>query len=88
MHLCLQEKYFGLEKYLTAEDITKLDENSLVIYVSGYYYGRTQLIFISLIKFSLGIAEQRKLDLAGKRIGKVVKLTIENDAMRKGNKLN
>jgi hypothetical protein len=31
-----------------------------------------------------GIAEQRKLDLAAKRIGKVIKLTKENDAMRAG----
>jgi len=48
-------------------DIQKLDENSLVVYVSEYYYG---------------IAEQRKLDLAARRIGKVIKLTEENDAMR------
>jgi actinin alpha len=61
------EKYFQLEKYLTAADIQKLDENSLVVYVSEYYYG---------------IAEQRKLDLAARRIGKVIKLTEENDAMR------
>eukprot|EP01114_Cavostelium_apophysatum_P006608 TRINITY_DN179_c0_g1_i1.p1 TRINITY_DN179_c0_g1~~TRINITY_DN179_c0_g1_i1.p1 ORF type:complete len:1122 (-),score=548.09 TRINITY_DN179_c0_g1_i1:91-3456(-) len=62
------EKYIGLEKYLTPEDVTKLDENSMVVYVSEFYYG---------------IAEQRKLDLAAKRIGKVIKLTIENDAMKK-----
>jgi hypothetical protein len=37
------------------------------VYVSEYYYG---------------IAEQRKLDLAARRIGKVIKLTEENDAMR------
>lgn len=62
------EKYFQLEKYLTPEDIPKLDEASMVVYVSEYYYG---------------IAEQRKLDLAARRIGKVIKLTEENDAMRK-----
>lgn len=62
------EKYFGLEQYLTAEDIPKLDENSMVVYVSEYFYG---------------IAEQRKLDLAAKRIGKVIKLTKENDAAKK-----
>lgn len=73
-------KYFGLEQYVTPEEITKLDENSMFIYVSEYYYG---------------IAEQRKLDLAAKRIGKVIKLTkevlvqlrysnyLQNDAMRK-----
>ncbi len=38
--------YTDLEKYLTPEEITKLDENSMVVYVSEYYYG---------------IAEQRKL---------------------------
>jgi len=61
-------KYFGLEKYVTPEEIQKLDENSMFVYVSEYYYG---------------IAEQRKLDLAAKRISKVIKLTKENDAMRK-----
>jgi hypothetical protein len=29
-------KYFDLEKYLTPDDIVKLDENSMVIYVSEY----------------------------------------------------
>jgi hypothetical protein len=62
------EKYFQLEKYLTPEDIPKLDEASMVVYVSEYYYG---------------IAEQRKMDLAARRIGKVIKLTEENHAMRK-----
>jgi len=61
-------KYFDLEKYLTPDEFLKLDENSMVIYVSEYYYG---------------IAEQRKLDLAAKRIGKVIKLTKEHDAMKK-----
>eukprot|EP01102_Stenamoeba_stenopodia_P022908 TRINITY_DN971_c0_g1_i1.p1 TRINITY_DN971_c0_g1~~TRINITY_DN971_c0_g1_i1.p1 ORF type:complete len:974 (+),score=372.77 TRINITY_DN971_c0_g1_i1:168-3089(+) len=61
------EKYFQLEKYLVPEDIPKLDEASMVVYVSEYYYG---------------IAEQRKMDLAARRIGKVIKLTEENDAMR------
>jgi len=61
------EKYFQLEKYLAPEDIPKLDEASMVVYVSEYYYG---------------IAEQRKMDLAARRIGKVIKLTEENDAMR------
>jgi len=61
------EAYFGLEKYLTPEDIPKLDEPSMVVYVSEYYHG---------------IAEQRKLDLAAARIHKVIKLTIENDNLR------
>jgi len=60
-------KFFNLEKYLTPEDIWKLDENSMVVYISEYYYG---------------IYEQRKLDLEAKKIGKVIKLTKENDAMK------
>eukprot|EP01090_Pellita_catalonica_P019472 TRINITY_DN6651_c0_g1_i1.p1 TRINITY_DN6651_c0_g1~~TRINITY_DN6651_c0_g1_i1.p1 ORF type:complete len:984 (-),score=317.79 TRINITY_DN6651_c0_g1_i1:120-2789(-) len=60
-------KYFQLEKYLTPDEIVKLDEASMVIYVSDYYYG---------------IAEQRKMDLAAKRIAKVIKLTEENDKMK------
>ena len=39
----------------------------MVIYISEYYYG---------------IAEQMKLDLAARRISKVVKLTEENDALK------
>jgi len=62
------EKYFALEKYLTPDDIPKLDENSMVIYVSDYYYG---------------IAEQRKVDIAAVRIGKVILYTQENDAKKK-----
>jgi hypothetical protein len=44
--LSVTEKYFGIEKYLSAEDIPKLDENSMFVYVSEYFYA---------------IAEQRKL---------------------------
>lgn len=61
------EKYFGLEQYLQPSDIAKLDEKSMVIYVSEYFYG---------------IAERRRWDLAGRRITKLVKYTKENDAMR------
>jgi len=61
------EKYFNLEQYLTVDEYLKLDEKSMLIYVSEYY---------------LGIAEQRKIDLAARRISKLVKLTIENDALR------
>lgn len=39
----------------------------MLIYVSDYF---------------LGVAEQRKIDLAARRIGKVVKFTVENDALR------
>eukprot|EP00005_Dracoamoeba_jomungandri_P003674 CAMPEP_0174252636 /NCGR_PEP_ID=MMETSP0439-20130205/2017_1 /TAXON_ID=0 /ORGANISM="Stereomyxa ramosa, Strain Chinc5" /LENGTH=960 /DNA_ID=CAMNT_0015333199 /DNA_START=29 /DNA_END=2908 /DNA_ORIENTATION=- len=61
------EKYFGLEQYLEPGDLAKMDEMSTVVYVSEYYYG---------------IYEQRKLDLAAKKIGKVIQLTITNDALR------
>ncbi|KAJ5066874.1 alpha-actinin [Anaeramoeba ignava] len=61
------EKYFGLEKYITPDEIRKLDENSMVVYVSEYYYG---------------IAEQRKLDLAARRIKKLIILTKENDRLK------
>lgn len=61
------EKYFGLEKYITVDEFLKLDENSMVVYVSEYFYG---------------IAEQRKLDIAARRIGKLIRFTKENDAMR------
>jgi Ca2+-binding EF-hand superfamily protein len=60
-------RYFDLEKYITPDEILKLDENSCVVYVSEYYYG---------------IAEQRKLDLAARRIAKVIRFTKENDALR------
>eukprot|EP01105_Mastigella_eilhardi_P024476 TRINITY_DN6390_c1_g1_i1.p1 TRINITY_DN6390_c1_g1~~TRINITY_DN6390_c1_g1_i1.p1 ORF type:complete len:974 (-),score=347.49 TRINITY_DN6390_c1_g1_i1:92-3013(-) len=61
------EKYFSLEQYLTPAEFTKLDEASMFVYVSEYYYG---------------IAEQRKLDQAARRLGKVIKFTKTCDAMR------
>jgi len=60
-------KYFQLEKFLTATDVTKLDENSMFIYVSEFYYG---------------VAEQKKLDLAARRLTKLIKLTKENDKLK------
>lgn len=61
------EKYFLLEKYLSPADVPKLNENSMVVYIGDYY---------------TSIAEMRKKELAAKRIGKVIKLTIENDAAK------
>eukprot|EP01094_Clydonella_sp_ATCC50884_P008373 TRINITY_DN177_c0_g1_i1.p1 TRINITY_DN177_c0_g1~~TRINITY_DN177_c0_g1_i1.p1 ORF type:complete len:1232 (+),score=684.36 TRINITY_DN177_c0_g1_i1:352-3696(+) len=61
------EKYFNLEQYLTPEDFKALDENSMVVYAAEYYHG---------------IAEQRKVDLAVRRVDKLIKLTEENDEMR------
>jgi Ca2+-binding EF-hand superfamily protein len=60
-------RYFGLEKYITPQEFLKLDEASMVIYVSEYFYG---------------IAEQRKLDLAARRLVKLINLTKENDKDR------
>jgi hypothetical protein len=60
-------EYFGLEKYLTPDDIPRLDENSMLIYISEYYYG---------------IGQQRKLDLAANRIAKLIKTTKANDNVK------
>lgn len=65
------ERYFGLEQYLQPSDIQKLDDKSMLIYVAEYYYG---------------VARQRKIDLAARRIGKLIKFTEENDAMREEHK--
>jgi len=58
------EKYFGLEQYLAPSDIPKLDDKSMVVYLSEYYYG---------------IAEARKVDLAARRIAKLITFTKIND---------
>lgn len=63
----LAHRYFKLEKYLTVEEYQKLDEPCRVVYAAEYYHG---------------IAQQRKKDLAARRISKVIKLTIELDAMK------
>jgi Ca2+-binding EF-hand superfamily protein len=62
------ERYFDLPASLiTADEIAVLDEASMFIYASEFYNG---------------IAEQRKLDLAARRIGKLIKFTEVNDALR------
>lgn len=61
------ERFFGLEQYLTVDDVAKLDSKSMLVYVSEYYYG---------------IAEERKRDLAAKRIGKVINFTRINDGFK------
>eukprot|EP00004_Rigifila_ramosa_P009734 TRINITY_DN213_c0_g1_i1.p1 TRINITY_DN213_c0_g1~~TRINITY_DN213_c0_g1_i1.p1 ORF type:complete len:1246 (-),score=385.52 TRINITY_DN213_c0_g1_i1:64-3723(-) len=61
------KKYFLLEPYLTPEEVQKLDDNSMVVYIGDYY---------------VAFAEMRKLETAAKRISKVIKLTKENDAAR------
>lgn len=61
------ERYFGLEAYITPEEIARLDENCMVIYVADFYYG---------------IAEQRKVDLAARRLHKLIDYTKVNDDLR------
>jgi len=61
------ETYFGLEQYLSVSDIEKLDDKSMVVYASEYYYG---------------IAQQRKVDLAAKRVSKLIEFTKENDRLK------
>jgi len=61
------EAYFGLEQYLLVTDIEKLDDKSMVVYASEYYYG---------------IAQQRKVDLAAKRVAKLIEYTKENDRLK------
>lgn len=60
-------EYFGLEQFISPSDIPKLDEKSMFIYVSEYYYG---------------IAKQRKLDLAARRISKLTNKTKENRRLK------
>jgi len=52
---------------LEPSDIAKLDNKSAFIFVSEFYYG---------------IANQRKLDLAARRISKLIDFTKINDALR------
>eukprot|EP00055_Hartaetosiga_balthica_P011900 m.55751 g.55751 ORF g.55751 m.55751 type:complete len:1252 (-) comp7769_c0_seq1:791-4546(-) len=61
------EELFGIEKYLTPEDILKMDDKAMLVYCSEYYYA---------------INEQAKRALAAKRISKLIKFTRENDATK------
>jgi hypothetical protein len=67
-----------LDPILTPEELPKLDENTMMVFVSDYYYGLSDL---------------RKRDLAARRIGRVIHVTYENDGRRvefkeKSEKLN
>jgi hypothetical protein len=59
--------YFDFERYLEPADVMKLDSKSAFIFLSEFYYG---------------IAKQRKVDLACKRISKLTDFTVKNDEMR------
>jgi Ca2+-binding EF-hand superfamily protein len=65
--LNLGEKYLGIEKYITADEIPKLNELSMIVYLSDWYNG------VSLLQ---------KQDIAARRIGKLVDLTELHDKMR------
>uniref|UniRef100_A0A6A7G8A1 Paramyosin n=1 Tax=Hirondellea gigas TaxID=1518452 RepID=A0A6A7G8A1_9CRUS len=61
------ERYFDLEQFLTPEEFVKLDDKSMFIYVSEYFYG---------------VARMRKFELAAKRITRLVDYTRVNDQMK------
>ena len=65
--LDVAEKYCNVEKYLKAEDIPKLDELSMVVYLTDWYNG------ISLLQ---------QQDAAARRIGKLVVMTQTHDRMK------
>jgi Ca2+-binding EF-hand superfamily protein len=67
MALSLAEKYCNVERYLEPADIPKLDEVSMIVYLSDWYDGITLL---------------QKQDIAAKRIGKLVLMTELHDKMR------
>jgi len=60
-------KYCNVEKYLEPTDIAKLDELSMIVYLSDWYYG---------------VALLQKQDIAARRIGKLVVITELHDKMR------
>jgi Ca2+-binding EF-hand superfamily protein len=65
--LSLGEKYLNIEKYINAEEIQKLDELSMIVYLSDWFTGVILL---------------QKQDVAARRVGKLVDLTILHDKLR------
>jgi len=65
--MTMAEKYCNVERYLEPEDIAKLDETSMIIYLNDWYYG---------------IALLQKQDIAGRRVAKLVTMTELHDKMR------
>lgn len=61
------QKYFDVEAFLEPGDISKLDEKSMLVFLSEYYYG---------------INEWFKIKLAANRFTKLVIFTRENDEAR------
>jgi hypothetical protein len=60
-------EFFGLEPYIQASDIAKLDEKSMLVYVSEFYSG---------------ITEQLKLELASRRLTQLIAFTMTNDELK------
>eukprot|EP00457_Paulinella_chromatophora_P000332 gb/GEZN01000332.1/.p1 GENE.gb/GEZN01000332.1/~~gb/GEZN01000332.1/.p1 ORF type:complete len:1264 (+),score=321.05 gb/GEZN01000332.1/:544-4335(+) len=60
-------KYFGLEEYVSTDDILSMDEKCMTVYLSEYYYG---------------VATARKVDLAARRITNLIVFTKANDNLR------
>lgn len=61
------EKHFDVERFLEASDIPKLDDKSMLVFLSEYYYG---------------INEWFKIKLAANRFTKLVAFTRDNDEAR------
>lgn len=65
--LDLGEKYLGIDKYVSAADITQMDELSIIVYLSDWFNGVVLL---------------QKQDIAARRVGKLVDLTILHDKLK------
>jgi hypothetical protein len=60
-------KFWELEPIFTPEEIPKLEENSMMVYVCDFY---------------MGLSDLRKRDHAARRVSRVVAFTEENDSRR------
>lgn len=65
--LDLGEKYLNIPKYITAEDLPKLNEISMLVYLTDWYAGVVLL---------------QKQDIAAARIGKLVDITELHDKLK------
>lgn len=63
----LASQFLNIDKYVTAEDILKMDELSMIVYLSDWFNGVVLL---------------QKQDVAARRIGKLVDMTILHDGLR------
>jgi Ca2+-binding EF-hand superfamily protein len=65
--LSLAETYLNIPQYVKPGDVANLDELSMIVYLSDWYFGVTLL---------------QKQDIAARRVGKLVDLTKLHDGMR------